>query len=69
VEERQSTELEVLMESIDRLVIQRIALEAQLDPRTVKRALENGIESLQSAFSKARLRDALKKLKREDLIK
>lgn len=47
----------------------RIALEAQLDPRTVKRALECGIDSLQSDHSKARLRSALKKMKREDLAK
>jgi hypothetical protein len=53
----------------DRPTIMRIALEAQLDPRTVKRALEQGVESLQSGHSKARLRDALKKMKREDLIK
>ena len=49
--------------SVDRLTIMRIALEAQLDPRTVKRAIENGIDSLQSDHSKARLREALKKLK------
>ena len=51
------------MVSVDRLTIMRIALEAQLDPRTVKRAIENGIDSLQSDHSKARLREALKKLK------
>jgi hypothetical protein len=57
------------MEPPDRPTIMRIALEAQLDPRTVKRALEHGIDSLQSGHSQARLRDALKKLKREDLVK
>lgn len=51
------------MVSVDRLTIMRIALEAQLDPRTVKRAIEKGIDSLQSAHSKARLRAALEKLK------
>ena len=54
---------------LDRPTIMRIALEAQLDPRTVKRAIEQGIDSMQSDFSKARLRIALKKLKREDLLK
>jgi len=54
---------------LDRPTIVRIALEAQLDPRTVKRAIERVIDALQSAHSKARLRSALKKLKREDLIK
>lgn len=54
---------------IDRPTLARIALEAQLDPRTVKRAIERGIDSLQSAHSKARLRGALKKMKREGLIK
>ena len=54
---------------LDRPTIMRIALEAQLDPRTVKRAIEQGIDSMQSDFSKARLRIALKKMKREDLIK
>jgi hypothetical protein len=53
---------------IDRPMIARIALEAQLDPRTVKRAIEHGIDSLQSDHSKARLRAALKKLKCSNLI-
>ena len=44
----------------DRLTIARIALEAQLDPRTVKRALEKGESSLKSDVSKARLRNALR---------
>jgi hypothetical protein len=54
--------------SLDRLTILRVALEAQLDPRTVKRAIEHGIDSLQSAHSKVRLRAALKKLKLETAI-
>lgn len=54
---------------LDRPTILRIALEAQLDYRTVKRAIEHGIDSLQSDHSKTRLRDALKKLKCEKLIK
>jgi hypothetical protein len=54
---------------IDRTTIARIALEAQIDPRTVKRAIERGIDSLQSDHSKTRLRAALKKLKYDKLIK
>jgi len=54
---------------IDRPTIARIALEAQIDPRTVKRAIEHGIDSLQSDHSKTRLRVALKKLKLDNLIK
>ena len=40
----------------------RLAAEAQLDPRTVKRALERGVESLQAAVDKERLRAAAAKL-------
>lgn len=54
---------------LDRPTIARIALEAQLDPRTVKRAIDHGIDSLQSDHSKARLRDALKRMKLEKAIK
>ena len=53
----------------DRPTIMRIALEAQLDPRTVKRAIELGIETLHADHAKSRLRDALKKMKRTDLIR
>lgn len=55
--------------TVDRSTIMRIAVQAQLDPRTVKRALEDGIDRLQSGHSKTRLRAALKKLKFEHLIK
>jgi hypothetical protein len=54
---------------VDRPTIARIALEAQLDPRTVKRAIKMGVDSLQSDFAKTRIRAALKKLKLESLIK
>ena len=54
---------------LDRPTIMRIALEAQLDPRTVRRAIEQGIDSLQSDHSKTRLRGALKKLKLDSVIK
>jgi len=47
----------------DRSTLMRIAVEAQLDPRTVRRAFENGIDALHSANAKTRLKAALKKLK------
>ena len=58
-----------MSDKLDRPTIARIAVEAQLDPRTVKRAIERGLDSMQSDIDRARLRGALKKLKREDLIK
>lgn len=54
---------------LDQPTIARIALEAQLDPRTVKRAAEDGIDSLRGGHNKARLRTAIKKLKCEDAFK
>lgn len=54
---------------VDSPTIARIALEAQLDTRTVKRAIEFGVDSMKSDFAKARLRAALKKLKLEAVIK
>ena len=54
---------------ISKSTITRIALEAQLDPRTVKRAIEKGIDSLLSDYARTRLRAALKKLKLAALIK
>lgn len=48
---------------ITRADIYRLAAEAQLDPRTVKRALERGIDSMQAAVDKERLRAAATKLK------
>jgi hypothetical protein len=48
--------------TVDRTMILRLAAESQLDPRTVKRALESGISSLRAEVDKARLRDAAKKL-------
>ena len=54
---------------LDRPTIMRIALEAQLDQRTVRKALELGIGSLQNHFAQARLRDALTRLKLRDLIR
>ena len=47
--------------AIDRGVLLRLAADAQLDPRTVKRAMERGLDSLKSDFDKARLREAATK--------
>jgi len=41
----------------------RLAAEAQLDPRTVKRAVELGVERLHAIAAKERLRSAAAKLK------
>jgi hypothetical protein len=54
---------------VDLTTVRRIALDAQLDPRTVKRAIEQGMDSLQSEYAKVRLRETLKRMKRQDLIK
>jgi hypothetical protein len=48
--------------SIDRATLLRLAAEAQLDPRTVQRAVEKGVESLKSEFDRERLRTAAQKL-------
>jgi hypothetical protein len=39
----------------------RLALEAQCDPRTVAKALANGIDSLRPGFARDRLRRALER--------
>ena len=51
------------MKQVTRADILRLAAEAQLDPRTVKRAVERGVEKLQAAVDKDRLRAAATKLK------
>lgn len=48
---------------ITRSDILRLAAEAQLDPRTVKRAIERGVEAMQGAVDKERIRAAAAKLK------
>lgn len=48
--------------TLERVDILRLAAEAQLDPRTVKRAIENGIESLKAEVDRNRLREAAKQL-------
>lgn len=47
---------------ISRGDILRLAAEAQLDPRTVKRALERGVSKMQAAVDKERIRAAAAKL-------
>jgi len=42
--------------------ILRLAAEAQLDPRTVKRAAESGIASLKAEVDRTRLKAAAQKL-------
>jgi hypothetical protein len=48
---------------ITRADILRLAAEAQLDPRTVQRALERGVSKMQATVDKDRLRAAAAKLK------
>lgn len=48
---------------ITRADILRLAAEAQLDPRTVQRAVERGIGKMQAAVDKERIRAAAAKLK------
>jgi hypothetical protein len=45
-----------------RATILRLAAETQLDPRTVKRAVEEGVGALKAAIDRERLREAAKRL-------
>ena len=47
---------------INRFDILRLAAEAQLDPRTVKRAIERGVGGMQAEHDRERLRTAATKL-------
>ena len=47
---------------LDRPTLLRLAGEAELDPRTVKRAVEHGLASLHGEAARNRLRTAAKKL-------
>jgi len=47
--------------TISRAVILRLAADAGLDPRTVKRAIDKGVDSLQSEAARERLREAAAK--------
>jgi hypothetical protein len=46
----------------DKADVLRLAAEAQIDPRTVKRAIRDGIDTLRAEVDRERLRDAAKKL-------
>ena len=48
--------------ALDRADIMRLAAETGLDARTVKRAVENGVNSLRAEVDKQRLRAAAEKL-------
>jgi hypothetical protein len=48
--------------SISRNVILRLAADSQLDPRTVKRAVDRGVDTLRAEVDRARLREAAAKL-------
>jgi uncharacterized protein (UPF0147 family) len=52
----------VAKNAIDRAGILRLAADAQLDPRTVRRAIEYGIESLKAEVDRDRLKAAANKL-------
>lgn|GEM_PF-2535128 len=47
--------------AIDRGVLLRLAADAQLDPRTVKKALELGLDHMKSDYDRVRLREAAAK--------
>jgi len=47
---------------IDGVTIRRLAAAAGLDPRTVKRAVNHGIDSLKAEVDRERLREAATKL-------
>lgn len=46
----------------DRTQVMRLAAEAQLDPRTIERAMANGIDSLRARVDRERIRWAADKL-------
>jgi anti-sigma regulatory factor (Ser/Thr protein kinase) len=48
--------------TIDRGDILRLAADTGLDPRTVKRAIEHGVDALKAEVDRTRLRDAAKRL-------
>ena len=50
------------LNALDRADIMRLAAETGLDARTVKRAVEHGIDSLRAEVDKTRLREAANKL-------
>jgi hypothetical protein len=50
------------MKAADRADVLRLAAEAQIDPRTVKRAIEHGVDVLRASVDRDRIRVAAKKL-------
>jgi hypothetical protein len=48
--------------STTRTEVLRLSAEAQLDPRTVQRAAERGVDSIRAEVDRQRLRDAAKRL-------
>jgi len=46
---------------IDRRDVLRLSAETELDPRTIKRAIERGIESMKTETDRRRLREAAAK--------
>lgn len=56
-------------EHVPRRTILKIAVEAELDPRTVQRALEHGVNQMKSEYDRDRLRACAKKLGYAHLLK
>jgi hypothetical protein len=48
--------------TLSRVDILRLAAEAQIDPRTVKRAIDHGVDALKAHVDRDRIRVAAKKL-------
>ena len=48
--------------TITRTDILRLAAEAELDPRTVKRAVDRGVDTLRAEVDRSRIRAAAEKL-------
>ena len=51
-----------MRQPLDTATIAKLAAEAQVDRRTVQRAVEHGIDALRNGYGKDRLRVAAKKL-------
>lgn len=49
--------------TLSRSLLLRLALESELDPRTIRRALRDGVSSLRAEASRERLTRAAKKLR------
>jgi hypothetical protein len=47
----------------DDKTIKLLAAHAELDPRTVRRAMEHGVDAIRAAADRDRLREAAKQLK------